>query len=507
MMKHKPGLFFIAIIVILLAGCNSAATSKATATPVATTPSLAPPSKWEPTDTPNRLPTATHPQLAPTSTATTPQRPQTLRNSCTTDRPDLLPTFAIPPDDPIAITDFEPQPILDFLNAGGSQQAVIDYIKKSARLPDEFLLQNDLTGDSIPELIVVDWHLRIYTCKNQQYYTATDIEADTRRDNPIPVLFQDMNQDGFPEILVEVRYKDSVDVSYGYQILGWNGHTFQNLISPEEYSNYNLHTYMTSEINGGWVQVNGSNWAFDAGEPLPANNEQWEVRDIDHNGAQEVILTGGIFVDRHIELNAYGHQRKTKTTLMWDGKHFVIQDTEYGPAEFRFQAVQDADYATLKGQYNKALNLYQQVISSNTLDWWSDARGKNNVAHAEASWNAAPTPTLPAPDLTEREYLSSYAYYRIMVLKVLQGETEQAKNTFQTLRAIFPAGKPGSTYTELAAAFWNTYETTQNIENACHAAINYANANKSATLHYIGERNYHPWPSLDYQPDDICPFK
>jgi tetratricopeptide (TPR) repeat protein len=210
---------------------------------------------------------------------------------------------------------------------------------------------------------------------------------------------------------------------------------------------------------------------------------------------------------RHIELNAYGHQRKTKTTLMWDGKHFVIQDTEYSPAEFRFQAVQDADYATLKGQYKKALNLYQQVISSNTLNWWSDARGKNNVAQAEASSNALPTPTLPAPDLTEREYLSAYAYYRIMVLKVLQGEPDQAKKTFQILRSKFPAEKPGSAYTELAAAFWNVYKTTQNIGNACHAAINYANANKSVILHYIGEQNYHPQPSLDYEPNDICPFK
>jgi hypothetical protein len=267
MMKHKPGLFFFAIIVVLLTGCNSATTPKPTATPAATLPP-APSPIAEPTDTPKPLPTATHTQPAPTSTVTTPQSPQTVRSSCTIDQPGLLPTFAILPGDPMVITDFEPQPILDFLNAGGSRQAVIDYIKKSARLPDESLLQKDLTGDGIPELIVVDWHLRIYTCKNRQYYAAADIEADSRRDSPVPVLFQDMNLDGFPEILLEMQYKDSVGVNYGYQIIGWNGQTFQNLIFPEEYSNYSLHTYMTSGIYDGWVQVVGGNEDFDLGEPL-----------------------------------------------------------------------------------------------------------------------------------------------------------------------------------------------------------------------------------------------
>ena len=501
-MKHKPSIFFLMVVAILLAGCYSATSRKPAATLSPSRSSIV-----KPTGTPNRLPTATNPQLVPNSTATALQSLQIVRDSCTIDQPNLFPTFAIPPDDPIAITDLEPQPILDFLNAGGSQQAVIDYIQKSARLPDESLLQKDLTGDGIPELIIVSWHLRIYTCQNQQYYTAADIEADTRRDSPVPVLFWDLNLDSFPEILVEMQYKDSVDVSYGYQILGWNGQAFQNMIFPKEYSNYSLHTYITSEIYDGWVQVSGSNWAFDAGEQPQAKNKQWDVFDVDQNGTQEIILMGGIFVDRHINLNAYGHQRKTKTVLTWDGKYFIIQDTEYGPAEYRFQAVQDGDYATLKGQYDKALNLYQQVIFSDALEWWSDARGKNNIAQAEASWNALPTPTLPAPDLTERENLSAYAYYRIMVLKVLQGDMAQAQNTFRTLQATFPTGKPGAVYAELAAAFWNTYKATSNVENSCQAAIAYANANTNAVLHYIGEQNYHPWPSLDYQPDDICPFK
>ncbi len=502
-MKNKPGWFLISTILFFLAACSGAATPKPTGTAI-DTPSPAPSSTVYPTDTPTLAPTATSPSLTPTSTS---PGPQTIRTSCAIDQPGLFPTFAIPPTDPLfAFVDFAPQPILDFLNAGGSRQAVIDYIKQSERVPDEFLLQEDLNNDHIPELIVVGPHLRIYTCQSQRYYAAADIESNFTRDTPNPILFQDMNADGLPEILLEMRYRDAVDIVYGYQILEWNGQTFQNLIFPEDHSDYTTHTYMMKNIENGWVELGGRNWQLgEFSETLPA---PWSVIDTDHNGTLELVLTGGIFLDQHIDLAEYGHQRKTKTTVMWDGKHFVIQDTEYSPAEFRFQAVQDADYATLKGQYNKALNLYQNVISSNTLEWWSYARGRYNFAQAEASWdNNIPTPTPPAPDLTERPYLSAYAYYRIMVLKVLQGEVDQAKNTYQTLRTKFPAGKPGAAYTELASAFWDEYKATQSIGNACHEAIKYATANKSAILHFIGELNYHPLPSLSYEPEDICPFK
>lgn len=267
------------------------------------------------------------------------------------------------------------------------------------------------------------------------------------------------------------------------------------------------HTYMESDIDNGWVQVEGSNWAFDADEQVDESDGPWNTLDIDQNGTTEVILTGGIFVGRHIAPESYGHQRKTKMILMWNGKNFVIHDTEYGPAEFRFQAVQDADYAALKGQYDKALSLYQQAISSDTLDWWSPSRRENNIARADVASQPVPTPTLPVPDLTERGYLTAYAYYRIMVTHTLQGDLTQAQNALQTLQKEFPVGKPESVYTELAAAFWNAYQASQKIELACQAAIAYAEKNPKAVLHYIGEREYHPYPSLDYQPADICPFK
>lgn len=488
--------FLVAIATIFLVACGSA-TVETTPVPMSTQAFLpnftASPALLLITKT--KEPTAIRPSKTPVVPSKTPT-PISYRQSCLVDKPDLVPTFALPKFDVTSYPldeDFEKR-VLDFLNLGGARKALIDYIKKNDDAPlAHQILEQDLNQDGIPELMLFENHVRIYTCIDRSYYVAADEYIGI---DPLGwIAIQDMNSNNMPEIVFERDNMAPVDASSGYKILEWDGKNFQSLIAPYEYGSDN-HSYVQTYIFGGWFQVDGSS---------QLQVDRWKIVDIDHNGTQELVFNGGLYSG--FDARIHGPQRALTTTLMWNGKNFVVHDAEYSPATFRFQAVQDADYSALIGQYNKAFRLYQQVISSDTLDWWSDERTKYIAAQALADMdNTSPTPVMPAPDPLERENLSAYAYYRMMVLKILQKEPTEAQKTYQTLLARFPEEKQGHVYVELARAFWDIYKTSKNLTYACRAAIQYATANRKAILYYIGDREHHPWQNLDYKPEDICPF-
>jgi hypothetical protein len=57
----------------------------------------------------------------------------------------------------------------------------------------------------------------------------------------------------------------------------------------------------------------------------------------------------------------------------------------------------------------------------------------------------------------------------------------------------------------MATAFWNEYQTTNDIERACSKAVSYAATNPEI-LTYLGGP-YHGEQSLWYKPENVCPFK
>jgi len=63
----------------------------------------------------------------------------------------------------------------------------------------------------------------------------------------------------------------------------------------------------------------------------------------------------------------------------------------------------------------------------------------------------------------------------------------------------------------MSTEFWNEYQTSENIEQACAKAIAYATNNPVDVLEYLGNgeysRMYFGSQSLIYEPKDVCPFK
>jgi hypothetical protein len=173
-------------------------------------------------------------------------------------------------------------------------------------------------------------------------------------------------------------------------------------------------------------------------------------------------------------------------------------------AIYRFQAVEDADRATLLGEYDSALSLYQDVIFSDKLDSWSEERALQISARLEV-WYGTPTPTAFPEDKTEYPRLAAYAYYRMVILHTFLSEMEAAQVKYATLQEKFPTGSPGQPYVEMASAFWDAWQSTHKMYDGCAAAIGYAAAHPEI-LTPLGS-DYHGQQSHIYVPADVCPFR
>ena len=115
------------------------------------------------------------------------------------------------------------------------------------------------------------------------------------------------------------------------------------------------------------------------------------------------------------------------------------------------------------------------------------------------------TPTLIAPDNTEYPRLAAYAYYRIMLLHLMQGHEPEATTVYNTLGQKFGNDQYGRPYFEMATAFWEAYQPAHSVYNGCAAAIDYA-VKHPEILTPLGS-DYHGAQSHKYMPADVCPFR
>lgn len=196
---------------------------------------------------------------------------------------------------------------------------------------------------------------------------------------------------------------------------------------------------------------------------------------------------------------------------MWNGQDIVVYKSEFEAPYYRFQAAQDGDRATLAGDYDKALGFYQRTINDKKLEWFTQGRKWNDfwIYHSKYFPSLKePTPTA-SPDLVEdpNEYsnLAAYAYYRIMLLYILQNDTAKAASTFSTLQHQFATGSPGNYFVQIASIFWQEYQSSLSIQNSCKNVVEYVQEHP-LPVEYLGDRD-HGVHSIHYKPETICPFR
>ncbi len=353
--------------------------------------------------------------------------------------------------------------IMEFLNSGRNIQNLINILNN---IKANFSYQ-DITNDNIPDLILASGSLfqslSIIYRSNGRYirFPSEGDEWDALFGDQIQFTVQDANRNNIQDILSIAKTPTGLIA----KIWEWNGQAFIDLTPSDAFTEGVVVT------NIRLIELNNDGFS----ELL-----------------EEGVLDNSIYPGEPLRTEA--------STFYWDGKAFS-PTMRLGNPEYRFQAIQDGDKMTIQRMYTKARKLYQTAIDSKALDWWSQDKFEQN---REAAINFI-TPTVLPTDKTEYPRLAAYAYYRIILLHLVQGYESDAGTVYKTLQQKFGNDPYGQPYVQMATAFWDAYQSTHKMYDGCAAAIQYA-AEHPEILTPLGS-DYHGEQSHTYISADVCPFR
>jgi len=424
-----------------------------------------------PTITPSEIEVATSTFDASSVITRTPPQPA----QCPIEQLGLKPDFSLM--DEKGMISWEQ--ILDALNAGVTRKTIIEiYEQPYLWLGDTSIQEHDVTGDGIAELLLtlMSESFVAYVCNDEQYQAVWLPVYSYHYLQPAIIAIEDMNQDGVDEIIAGA----GDDRVRHFTVYEWDGEQFQVL----------------NNFDGFCMTLYGSSTV--------------DVVDTNGNGIQELVLNQEIPIWSEYIMGL--PWRKETRTCSWNGESYILTNTEYAPPEYRFQAVQDGDRASLEGDHEKALDYYQQAIFDDDLEWWSTERRQHELNLYSQEFVIKPTPDSSlSPDPAEFPNLVAYAYYRVMLVQIAQGNLPDAQFAYETLNESFPDNQVGHIYSELAGVFWKEFQSSSSLEQACAEAIGFASLHSVEVLSYLGNGDYantnYGEQSMEYQPEDICPFQ
>ena len=374
--------------------------------------------------------------------------------------------------------DYYPE-LITALNQGASIKTIIEIFEKKLDqyyYPDGNILFHlkiryeiiDVTNDGVPEIILQgngydQRESLILSCGEGKYKTLFFRTYPLDRTYFLPV---DMNQNGIVEIIVCDEKGSALGNWFNLSVIEWHTSSFQTLLS-----------------------VDGSDSAC----------QYVQAEDIDNDKTKEIYW---LFSSN---LSYRPPWRRGTIIYKWNGEQFVSLSPKYDPAQYpqyRFQAIQDGDEATLNRDFADAEKAYQEAIYNDKLEWWSEQRQYDTI---NGGWDTFGTPVPGNPDPAEYPRLAAYAYYRIMLLHFVQGQESDASTIYNTLQEKFGNNQYGRPYVEMATVFWDAYQSTHKMYDGCAAAIQYA-AGHPEILMPLGS-DYHGAQSKIYKPEDVCPFR
>jgi len=482
-MLKSYALILIGLVLLgALAGCHQQAGSLSNSTseiPPQATAALT--ENRVPWDTPNPPPSTTAtfmPATAPTATgapaAMCPNIPINLS----------APAFITPKDGANPLFFISEQEILAYLNTHG----LATFLAQNKNLDDARWINGiqaytDLTNDTVPELVFGRGNFFIIGCLNNQFVVLYQDAPNAYQRAAEVIQIVDANGNGIPEITLRTGQK--TQGGHSFRIIEWTGSQFDSLLLRPE----------SAPGQSDEISVNATG--------------EIGVQDIDHDGRLEYVVSIGIPTGETYQL--FIPWRDEHNYYNWNGSRFVLSETVFSPPQYRIQAVHDADRASMRGDFNLALSLYQQAINDPELEWWVPEKRAGLIQaffNSQSDMSTFPTPTALQPDPAEYDHLAAYAYYRIMLVYIAQGRLSDAQATYTQLRQKFPSDTAGSIYGLLAERFWNAYSTTPDMAAACTLTLEFVAHNKDAVFDYINGRDYYSPRRIDYfnGTDYICPF-
>ncbi len=369
------------------------------------------------------------------------------------------------------------QAILNTLNAGGVEKIISYYSEK------EYSEWNfravDITGDNNFEIFVnVGRAILGFRCIDGIY---DEFFRDAAYEYPPSILyFGDLNNNGFTDIAID---KLTCHYCTGVSMYEWRDGEFRDLIRSSREYNGEITYFNLAELHG-YTRAN--------------------VTDLDGDGIFELILQGGIPSYIHGLGGGDGHWREETVVYAWDGVYYTFQSQQYSAPEFRYEAVQDGDAKLSSQDYDAALSLYEQAINDEALASWDEEEWRRLVFFPDDDLGQ-PDPYLIPYNEKEYQQLLSYARYRMMLVYILQGKLDGAKNIHEELLNYVKDAPAGSSYARLATIFLDEYLVSSNIEKACSFAVAYTEEHPEM-LYPLGNTD-ETWYGLlvrSYYPEDIC---
>jgi len=228
----------------------------------------------------------------------------------------------------------------------------------------------------------------------------------------------------------------------------------------------------------GW---NGQTFVSLMGSPLSLPAATYAFTQTDTDPALEIEAQGGV-----VGSIGAGPQRTDKQIWKWNGAQYVKVSSTLAPVEYRIQAVYEGDDAFTAGDFQQAIDWYTRVINDAALkDWLTEIK---------------------YPKAHDRDTLTAYARFRLLLIGLLRGDAN-ARDQLDQLTNDYPGGNPVHTTQQMAQAFWNKYQATQDFKAACAVANAYANSGENGQYLIVDDLNLFGYTNRTYTSDDMCPIK
>lgn len=357
----------------------------------------------------------------------------------------------VQPDDPEAMID----ELLRYLSAGGDPEGLADALRESWDIlgEDGFVRADfDLDVNGTNEVIIGytapedGGTLLIAGCQNRRYVQR--FHDTSARPTPPELLSPgDINRNGLADIIYTFQRCPQGDESdalceYRTQIVTW-----QRSVAR-----------FTGLIPGGLTS-----------RQVP------DIRDTDGDAVQELVLR--LNDDGNIDT---GPLRTGLKIYDWNGVEYVLSIVQPEPLRYRIQVIHQADRYFAQRSMSQAVRLYQQVLTDNELEVWLR---------------------------NETPLLESYTLYRLLLARAFNEQSE-AEAVYQRINEDYPqpeapeAGPEPPVYADMARVFWEDYQVSRDMSEACNAVRDVISNNPEA----VDQLNRYGQNSPTYTTNDLCPF-
>jgi hypothetical protein len=321
----------------------------------------------------------------------------------------------------------------------------------------------DFTGDGVPEVLVVlldpsragdfpqPGDLFIFGCDNGKYRLLFQNGYASDRGVPFISSADDVNEDFLNDLIYTTTTCQGPSCFTTIKAYSWN------------LTLGNFDSLLTNEIREPSARVS--------------------VSDVYGDPYKELIVDTGIIED----VNA-GPQRTYTSIYRWNGTAYVLSERLISPSQYRIHVIYDADQALLDGDYDRALELYEDVVKDSTLLAWRYP--------------------------SETEYLIAYARFKEILLYTLRGQLPAAQGTRDRLVEQYTVpveggeggslnfgALPGVEFARMADFWWGDFALNRDPGRSCQIVIGYIRANPTA----IEVLNSFGFSNPTYTATDVCP--